>query len=292
MTIEYKLLDHGYLKLIESWGSDQRIIESARMSTDKGFLGWDHYRQCRKCEEVDHVDVAGSPSHPGNCRFELDAAGMSIGLHDWRDVPDGDMGLLRYLWKNKHSTPFEFSGLTIEVQAPIFVFREWHRHRVPFGYSELSARYTPMPDINYVPTLERCKMGGGHLTKQAGSVAGSAELTDETVIAWLDELEFFYAQAQNLYQLGLDLGLPKELARIVVPVGRYSRMRATGNLRGWLAFLALRNASTAQYEIRVFAERVAALLQVIFPRTYAIAHGVAPTNDPENQSTASVSTSP
>lgn len=80
-------MNHGYVKLIESWGSDERIIEAARMSTNKGFLGW------------------GTPEKPG------------------------DEKLLAYLWKNKHATPFEMAGATMEIQAPILVFREWHRHR-------------------------------------------------------------------------------------------------------------------------------------------------------------------
>jgi thymidylate synthase (FAD) len=240
------------------------------MSTDKGFLGWDHYRECRRCMTVSKVDVGGTPSPPGGCPSELDTALMAVGQHQWRDVPEGDMGLLRYLWKKKHSTPFEMGGLTIEVQAPIFVFREWHRHRVPFGYSELSARYTPMPNLNYVPTLERCFLGGGHLTKQAGTAAGAGVLTDEAAIDWLDRLERFYDFAEELYQYGLAVGLPKELARIVVPVGRYSRMRATGNLRGWLGFLALRAAPDAQYEIRIFAGAIGRILAEEFPRTWEL----------------------
>ena len=274
-TEKIPLLDHGYIQIVESWGSDQRIIESARMSTDKGFLGWNHYRQCKRCEQVHQVNVAGSPSPPGGCGAELDAAHVAVGQHDWRDVPKGDAGLLKYLWDNKHSTPFEFGGLTIEVQAPILVFREWHRHRVPFGYSELSARYTPMPNLNYVPTLERCMAGGGHLNKnkQAGSVAGADELTPEVAQDWRIKIQHFYEAAEALYQDGLQAGLPKELARVVVPVGRYSRMRATGNLRGWLGFLALRHAPTAQYEIRVYAEQVAALIAQCFPRTNDIVYG-------------------
>jgi thymidylate synthase (FAD) len=82
-----KVLDNGYVELKDVWGSDERIIESARMSSGKGFLGW------------------GTPEKPG------------------------DEKLLKYLWKNKHTSPFEQCGLTVEVQAPIMVFREWHRHR-------------------------------------------------------------------------------------------------------------------------------------------------------------------
>jgi len=162
------------------------------------------------------------------------------------------------------------AGLTIEVQAPIFVFREWHRHRVPFGYNELSARYTPMPNLNYVPTVERCMMGGGHVTRQAGTVEWSEPLTDEAAENWLSKLEWLYRQCEDVYQEGLKIGIPKELARLAVPVGRYSRMRATGNLRGWLAFCKLRMASTAQWEIRQYANFVGQLLSEHFPRTWAV----------------------
>src|ERR1044071_9645751 len=88
------VLDSGYVELVEVWGSDERIIESARMSTDKGFNGW------------------GTDEKPG------------------------DEKLLRYLYEHKHMTPFEMGGMIIEVQAPIFIFREWHRHRTQ-SYNEM-----------------------------------------------------------------------------------------------------------------------------------------------------------
>src|SRR5213595_1562338 len=72
------------------------------------------------------------------------------GFQGW----DTDEKLLSYLYKNQHATPFEMAGLVIEVKAPIFVFREWHRHRTQ-SYNEMSARYVPLPDENYKPTVER-----------------------------------------------------------------------------------------------------------------------------------------
>jgi len=249
-SMRIPLLDHGYLELIDSWGSEERIIEAARMSTDKGFLGW-------------------GPHHEANCSVHDPIVPSWLRLCTCTPKP-GDERLLRYLWENEHATPFEMAGLTFEVQAPIFVFREWHRHRVPFGYNELSARYTPIPDVNYIPTLERCMLGGGHLTKQAGTIKDADQLTEETAHTWLVELEEFYDRAEELYQMGLRRGLPKELARLVVPVGRYSRMRATGNLRGWLGFVRLRAAPTAQWEIRQFAEAVGRCVGERFPRTWAL----------------------
>src|SRR5438105_1019122 len=122
-----EILDHGYVRLIESWGSDERIIESARMSTDKGFKGW----------------------------------------------PE-DEKLLRFLWQNKHHTPFEMAGLTIEVQAPLIVFREWHRHRTQ-SYNEMSGRYTVLPDLYYVPCLERVMNGKQSSKNKQGSELGFTE---------------------------------------------------------------------------------------------------------------------
>lgn len=108
-----KILDSGYLRLIEVWGSDQRIVEAARMSTQKGFLGWGPFHECKHCKE----------------RFQLEEG--------QRDCPKcglgpvftvrGDERLLDYLWTNHHATPFEMAGAVFEVKAPIMVFREWHR---------------------------------------------------------------------------------------------------------------------------------------------------------------------
>lgn len=253
MYKQVPLLDHGYLQLIEVWGSDERIIESARMSTGKGFLGWGP-KPCTHVSAVLHPD--------GPCP-KCKGTG---------EVP-GDEGLLKFLWDHSHATPFEMAGLTIEVQAPIFVFREWHRHRVPFGYNELSARYTPLPDVNYAPTLDRCMIGSDGKNKQAGTIKDAEVLTDAAAIDWLARLEHFYAIAEELYQHGLKIGLPKELARIVVPVGRYSRMRATGNLRGWLAFMKLRSAPDAQWEIRQFSLQVGELVRQYFPHTHELFAG-------------------
>jgi|CXWL01.1.fsa_nt_gi thymidylate synthase (FAD) len=218
------LLDNGYIELIESWGSDERIVESARMSTNKGFQGW-----------------------------------------GTKDTP-GDEKLLCYLWEHKHATPFEMAGATFEVQAPLIVFREWHRHRTQ-SYNELSARYTPMPDRNYLPSMDRLMQNASGSNKQAGTVPDAAQLTGDAAARWLEGLCQHYLDAETLYQEGLKAGVPKELARLVIPVGRYSRMRASANLRNWLGFLTLRLDPHAQYEIRVYAQALSGLLRDKFPRT-------------------------
>lgn len=232
-----KVLDHGYVTLVQTWGSDESIVEAARMSTGKGFLGWGPKEEtCDLCggSGVEHVGAdAFNPTGKRPCPKT-------------KQVP-GDEKLLRYLYENNHATPFEMAGMTIEVQAPIFVFREWHRHRTQ-SYNEMSARYMPLPDVNYIPTVDRMMLGGGHLTKQAGTVAGAAALTAEGSQAWREIIDVVYVQLERHYQDMLRAGVPKELARVILPVGRYSRMRASANLRNWLAFLTLRMAPQAQWE--------------------------------------------
>lgn len=177
-----------------------------------------------------------------------------------------DEKLLAYLFNSDHSTPFEFCELVIEVQAPIFVFREWHRHRSQ-SFNEMSARYAPLPDLNYLPTIERC-----HLTspknKQAGTVKGADDLTNEFAKSWLERQEILYKLIEQHYQDGLQNGIPKEIARIGLPVGRYSRMRAKANLRNWLAFITLRSDPNAQQEIQVYSRAIEQIVSQCFPRTY------------------------
>lgn len=167
-----------------------------------------------------------------------------------------------------NSTPFEMAGLILEIKAPIFVFREWHRHRTQ-SYNEMSARYTPLPNENYIPTVERLMMNS-KTNKQAGTIKGAEELTEEKAEYYRRRLYQAYEQDQFLYDLSLDMGIPKELARIHLPVGRYSQMRAAANLRNWCAFLTLRMAPNAQWEIRMYAYAVGEFIKANFPRTWEL----------------------
>ncbi len=250
-TEKVSVLDHGYIQPVEAWGSDERIVEAARMSTGKGFLGWGPIA-CPDCNDgfISDQSETKCPKCKGTCQLA------------------GDEKLLKFLWDHKHGTPFEMAGLIIEVQAPIMVFREWHRHRTQ-SYNEMSARYTPLPDVNYMPTADRCLVVNAK-NKQAGAVAGADELTHESVLAWLEELADVYAHAERVYQSGLKRGIPKEIARLPVPVGRYSRMRASANLRNWLAFLTLRMDADAQWEIRQFANQVGSVIESAFPRVWEL----------------------
>jgi thymidylate synthase (FAD) len=179
---------------------------------------------------------------------------------------DTDARLLRYLWEHKHHSPFEMGGATIEVQAPIFVFREWHRHRTQ-SFNELSARYTELPDLFYTPSIERLMAGRQSQKNKQGSEdgfdPGTAEVIRETI-------EDACIEARGIYLRLLASGVSRELARLVVPVSQYSRMRASANLRNWLAFLTLRVDPMAQWEIRQFAEAVSEIIKECFPRTWEL----------------------
>ncbi len=224
-----KILDHGYVELVEHWGSDERFIEAARMSTNNGFKGW------------------GDAETPGDER------------------------LLGYLYRNKHFTPFEMGGMVIEVKAPIFVVRQWMRHRTQ-SHNEMSARYTELPNEDYVPTVERLMMTGGK-NKQAG---GRVVLSLDGASGFRHCLKYSSEVQQIEYEEALKSGVPRELARLLLPVSRYTRMRASANLRNWLSFLALRLDEHAQWEIRQYAEAVYSLVKEKFPRTSALfAEGLA-----------------
>lgn len=248
-------LDHGYVELVESWGSDERIIESARMSTGKNFNGWGPL--CVDCvANTDGKLLDPQPAEHTRCT-KCGLGGLMF---------NGDEKLLRFMFRNGHTSPFEFAGATFEIQAPISTFREWHRHRTQ-SYSEMSARYAPLPDRNYVPTVDRLFLNSGTRNKQAASAAGSEMLTRENAERWLRLLEESYAKSEEVYQIGLKIGVPKELARMCVPVGRYSRMRASANLLNWIRFLRLRKHSAAQFEIQEPAGIACELLGQVFPRT-------------------------
>lgn len=268
--VKIDLLDHGYVEFIEPWGRGKAsgsslsndtvilqngfeagIIEAARQSTQGSFRGWER-GQCRDDGMCDPIK-----GHVSDCPY------MTEG---------GDKRLLNHLFTNRHMTPFEFSGMVIEVQAPVFVFREWHRHRTQ-SYNEMSARYSPLPDLHYVPerdnVVERAEVARTTRNKQQAGT-GDYQLGPAGVDEWRKALAEQYERSEYLYQRALAMGVPKELARISMPVGHYSRMRASTNLRNWLAFMTLRCDPQAQWEIRQYADAVSEIIRSVFPRTHSL----------------------
>ena len=285
---DQRVLDHGYVKLIDSMGTDETIIEAARMSTGKGFLGWGPGNACEHCnmpqgELHDYV----TNEYPGTsgckrCGIGVGAAvhnlacNNPVGKHVWT-AHKGDASLLEFLYKNNHHTPFEMCELTIEVKAPIFVFREWHRHRTQ-SFNEFSARYSQMENVHYVPALERFtpKATGNKQADSANAMLRVPELQAQgySVHPTPEELQRGVTDQQTViyeeYDRMLAYGVPKEVARINTPVSRYSKMRAKTDLRNWLGFLKLRLDSSAQWEIRQYAEAVAKIVKALWPRTWAL----------------------
>jgi len=120
-TRTMKVLDHGYVSLIDNWGDDSKIIEAARMSTGKGFTGWGELRcRCNAISLTARWSGNGDGSRlfrdAGDSRCPIERGGAHVAI---AESSVGDEKLLRYLWINKHHTPFEMAGMTIEVQAPI-----------------------------------------------------------------------------------------------------------------------------------------------------------------------------
>lgn len=197
---------------------------------------------------VDHM--GGDLSIVRAARVSYDAA--------WRagENEGSDDRLIRYLWKHHHTTPFEAVELQFEVKAPIFVLRQWHRHRT-WSYNELSARYRELPEEFYVPAPD--KIG----VQSADNKQGRADASDNHVAA--AHIRETCAHAFRAYHMLLADGVPRELARSVLPVSTYSHMFAKTNLLNLFRFLTLRCDAHAQYEIRVYADAMRELARAIAP---------------------------
>lgn len=179
----------------------------------------------------------------------------------WRAGQDtgSDNRLIRYLWNNRHTTPFESVTFTFEVHAPIFVFRQWHRHRT-WSFNELSARYRELPAEFYVPQAEQIGTQSTN-NKQGRTLDGSDREAE------VELYKMMARQSFGVYRDLLDAGWPRELARSCLPVSTYSTMFATVNLLNLLKFLTLRCDAHAQYEIRVYADAMLELIRPLVPVT-------------------------
>jgi thymidylate synthase (FAD) len=149
---------------------------------------------------------------------------------------------------------------TFEVKAPIFVFRQWHRHRT-WSFNEVSARYTELPTEYYIPEEAQ-------VTTQSSSnkqMRTDVPLADANILRV--DMNYVCQKAFGMYKHLLSQGMPRELARCVLPMGTYSSMFATVDLHNLMHFLRLRLHEHAQYEIRVYAEAIRALIRPIVPVT-------------------------
>jgi thymidylate synthase (FAD) len=198
----------------------------------------------------------------------VNAARVSFGTR--REAMDErDEGLIGFLMRERHGTPFEHNAFRFHVRAPIFVMREWIRHRVG-SFNELSGRYAKIDDAFYVPALEdvRTQVGKpGSYTFESVPM-DLAEQTRATI-------EESYRSAYAAYEAMLADGVAKEVARSVLPVGIMTEFYWTLNARSLMNFLSLRNQEHAQREIRRYAEAVEALFETRMPITHRcfVEHG-------------------
>ena len=192
----------------------------------------------------------------------VNGARVSFARHK-AEMDDSDAGLIRFLMRERHGTPFEHNSFRFHIRAPIFVAREWFRHRVG-SFNEFSMRYAKATDDFYVPEPDdvRSQVGKPGAYSFEPVEPGVAETTRE-------EMRTVYEAAFSAYERLVELGVARELARSVLPVGAYTEFYWTVNARALMNFLSLRNSETAQREIRRYAEACEQFLEERMPVTYA-----------------------
>tara|TARA_Y100000996_G_scaffold315263_1_gene251466 strand:- start:1555 stop:2226 length:672 start_codon:yes stop_codon:yes gene_type:complete len=160
-----------------------------------------------------------------------------------------DEKLIHYLMKHNHGTPFEHIVFTFHIKCPIFVARQWFRHRIG-SFNEISGRYTELDTEFFVPQLFRENKTSNHQASIEGDF--SDEETQSMMSEWIYALEI----AESTYQSLLEKGVAREQARAILPVGTYTEFYWTVNLRSLFNFIRLRTADDSQAEMREYAEKI------------------------------------
>ncbi|CEP79143.1 FAD-dependent thymidylate synthase [Defluviitoga tunisiensis] len=196
----------------------------------------------------------------GGDRSAVRAARVSHGKDISTD--ERDKNLIAYLMKNGHTSPFEHITFTFHVKAPIFVVRQWFRHRIGMSPNEISRRYTSKNvDEFYIPSNIRIQ----DIEDKQKSVVVEDEGLKKQMIEIIEEA---YLKTYESYEKLINLGVAKELARIILPVGEYTEFYLTTNARALMHFLDMRASSHAQWEIQQYAIALAHFFQKICPWTY------------------------
>lgn len=212
---EFSVLNHGFVRLVDYMGSDERIVQAARVSYGSGT------KSIRK-----------------------------------------DRGLIRYLLRHKHTSPFEQVVLTFHAKMPIFVARQWVRHRTA-RLNEISGRYSVMKDETFLPRPEDLGFQD-NVNRQGRTGEFPAEEAKE-VIKVMEEACF---QAYRTYTDLIDKGMAREIARTVLPLSLYTEWYWQIDLHNLFHFLSLRLDPHAQKEIRVYAEVMADIAKTVAPIAY------------------------
>ena len=198
----------------------------------------------------------------------VQAARVSTGAST--DSVERDAGLINYLMRDRHGSPFEHNAFTFYIEAPIFVFREFQRHRIA-SYNEESARYKQLEPVFYVPNLDRKLIQTG----KVGAYVFEAGSLGQLAAVYRASYEANQA-AYDAYEDMLEDGIAREVARGVLPVNIYSSMYVTMNARSLMNFLSLRTShegtmfpSFPQREIEMVAEKMEEFFAEKMPATYA-----------------------
>ncbi|MEJ5245881.1 MAG: FAD-dependent thymidylate synthase [Bacteroidota bacterium] len=214
LVLEYKCLDHGFVRLVDWMGDDSSIVQAARVSYGKGT----------------------------------------------KSVSE-DTALIRYLMRHLHTSPFEMVEFKFHVKLPIFVARQWIRHRTA-NVNEYSGRYSEMPDEFYLPEPEQLRLQST-LNKQGRGEASIDNSSDVIARMKLTQEKLFQEYSELL-----STGLAREIARINLPLSNYTEWYWKIDLHNLFHFLRLRLDSHAQYEIRVYAEAISKIIKQIVPIAY------------------------
>ena len=210
---EFPVLDHGFVRLVDYLGSDQRIVQSARVSYGEGTKT---YRQ--------------------------------------------DKGLINYLMRNDHTSPFEQVVFTFHVKMPIFVARQWVRHRTA-RMNEISGRYSVMKDECYIP--DRSVIAFQSEDNKQGRM--SEPVDEETAKKVIDILKGAQERDFADYHELLDMGIARELSRVNLPLSLYTEFYWQMDLHNLFHFLQLRLDGHAQYEIREYAKAIYSIVKIVTP---------------------------
>lgn len=202
------VLDKGYVRYIDHLGSDQRILETARVC----------YKSPSKGDEADRK-------------------------------------LLMYLFRNQHTSPFESCNISFNIKMPIFVMRQFVRHRT-FRLNEMSARYTELPDEFYFPEHWREQDKANKQSSFNGDI--DSEKQD-------GRLRLICNTAFNIYEEMIKDGVAREMARMILPVNIYTEIYVSCDVHNLMHFLELRLDSHAQWEMRQFAKAMYKIFKELFP---------------------------
>jgi len=200
-------------------------------------------------------------SHMGNDLSVVNAARQSFGASEV-EMNERNKGLINFLMRERHGTPFEMVAFTFNIKLPIFVMRELIRHRIA-SYNEYSGRYTKMISDFYVPSE-------ASIRTQTGKPGSYIFLPIEKRKAKIVRAGFniFSKVAYKLYEFFLDMGVAKEVARMILPVNYYTQFTWTINLRSLFNFISLRSDETAMYEIRQYSQTIETMISEIVPECY------------------------